>query len=191
MAQRESVATAMRHGLAMAGAHYNAATSRDRTLLGVDVAQRMMTGAVAGMSSASSSWSGASAPSSVFSNARSANNSSARAPTAITATATATAAYDSDGTTESASSDDEDDEAEGDDDGELYAVDRLLAMRTRNKTVQYLTRWTGGGDDEWVDESGVSAGCVREFFQASLASKCARAAPVSKRQKHQGAAGGQ
>lgn len=174
----------------MAGAHYNAATSRDRTLLGVDVAQRMMTGAVAGMSSASSSWSGASAPSSVFSNARSANNS-ARAPTAITATATA--AYDSDGTTESksASSDDEDDEAEGDDDGELYAVDRLLAMRTRNKTVQYLARWTGGGDDEWVDESGVSAGCVREFFQASLASKCARAAPVSKRQKHQGAAGGQ
>ena len=150
----------------------------------------MMTGAVAGMSSASSSWSGASAPSSVFSNARSANNS-ARAPTAITATATA--AYDSDGTTESksASSDDEDDEAEGDDDGELYAVDRLLAMRTRNKTVQYLARWTGGGDDEWVDESGVSAGCVREFFQASLASKSAHAAPVSKRQKHQGAAGGQ
>ena len=62
-------------------------------------------------------------------------------------------------------------ESDDDDDDAVVAraIDALLATRRRGATQQYLVRFQGGGEAEWVDELAVASPFVRVFWQQAVA----------------------
>jgi hypothetical protein len=156
-AQRESVARAMRHSESTAASSYNAATARDRVLIGLDIAtawRNAGAGAGAGGGAPISSGVG--------------SGTVARFSKVEPSASVGESASEDDGATTS----NDEDELDKDDRGNegasesFYELEKLVAMRRRLGEVEWLCRWAEkGAADTWEPEINVPSWAVRMWFE--------------------------